>query len=125
MALTDTAIRNAKPKDKPYKVADSKGLYLLVNPKGSKLWRIKYRMNGIERKLALGAYPEVTLAEARVARDTARKQLAHTIDPNAAKRQARIEAAIRARNSFATVADELIEKKGKEGLTAATLDKQR
>ena len=62
MALTDTAIRNARPKEKPYKVADSQGLYLLVNPRGSKLWRVKYRMNGVERKLALGSYPEITLA---------------------------------------------------------------
>ncbi len=61
MSLTDTAIRNAKPKDRPYKVADSQGLYLLINPQGSKLWRIKYRINGAERKLSLGAYPEITL----------------------------------------------------------------
>ena len=54
MALTDTAIRNAKSKDKPYKVSDSGGLYLLVNPIGSKLWRVKYRMHGVERKLSLG-----------------------------------------------------------------------
>lgn len=125
MALTDTAIRNAKPKDKPYKVTDSQGLYLLVNPRGSKLWRVKYRMNGVERKLALGAYPEITLAEARAARDAARRQLAHAVDPNTAKRQARIEASIRAGNSFASVAEELIDKKSKEGLTAATLVKQR
>lgn len=125
MVLTDTAIRNAKPKDKPYKVADSQGLYLLVNPRGSKLWRVKYRINGAERKLALGAYPEITLAEARTARDVARKQLAHAIDPNVAKRQARIEASIRAGNSFASVAEELIDKKGKEGLAQATLEKQR
>lgn len=102
MVLTDTAIRNAKPADKPYKVADCQGLYLLVNPRGSKLWRIKYRMDGVERKLSLGAYPEITLAEARAARDAARKQLAHAVDPNVAKRQARIEASIRASNSFAT-----------------------
>ena len=125
MPLTDTAIRNAKPKDKAYKVADSQGLYLLVNPSGSKLWRVKYRMNGTERKLSLGAYPEITLAEARTARDAARKQLAHAIDPNAAKRQARIEASIRAGNTFASVADELIEKKGREGRAVATLEKQR
>lgn len=125
MALTDTAIRNAKPKDKPYKVADSQGLYLLINPQGSKLWRIKYRMNGAERKLSLGAYPEITLAEARTARDAARRQLAHSVDPNAAKRQAKIEASIRAGNTFAGVADELIEKKGREGRAATTLEKQR
>ncbi|MDE8349395.1 MAG: integrase arm-type DNA-binding domain-containing protein [Acidocella sp.] len=125
MALTDTAVRNSKPKDKPYKVADAHGLYLLVNPTGSKLWRIKYRIEGAERKLALGAYPEITLAEARAARDAARKQLAHSIDPNAAKRQARIEASIRAGNTFASVAEELIEKKGREGRAATTLTKHR
>lgn len=125
MALTDTAIRNAKPTGKPYKVADSQGLYLLVNPRGSKLWRVKYRMNGVERKLALGSYPEITLAEARAARDAARRQLAHAVDPNVAKRQARIEASIRASNSFATVAEELIEKKTREGLAEPTLEKMR
>jgi integrase len=125
MALTDTAIRNARPKEKPYKVADSQGLYLLVNPRGSKLWRVKYRIDGIERKLAIDSYPEITLAEARATRDAARKQLAHAVDPNAAKRQARIEASIRAGNSFAMVAEELIEKKGREGIAQATLEKQR
>lgn len=125
MVLTDTAIRNAKPADKPYKVTDSQGLYLLVNPRGSKLWRIKYRIDGVERKLSLGAYPEITLAEARAARDAARRQLAHAIDPNVAKRQARIEASIRAGNSFASVAEELIEKKAREGLAEPTLEKMR
>ncbi|WP_260583926.1 tyrosine-type recombinase/integrase [Sphingopyxis sp. PET50] len=125
MVLTDTAIRKAKPKDKPYKVADSQGLYLLVNPRGSKLWRVKYRINGVERKLAIGSYPEITLAEARSARDAARRQLAHSIDPNFVKRQARIEAGIRASNSFASVAQDLIEKKTREGLAEPTLAKMR
>ncbi len=125
MALTDTAIRNAKPKEKPYKVTDAQGLYLLVNPRGSKLWRVKYRMDGVERKLALGSYPEITLAEARAARDAARRQLAHAVDPNVAKRQARIEASIRASNSFAVVAEELIDKKTREGLAEPTLEKMR
>lgn len=123
--LTDTAIRKAKPKEKPYKVSDSQGLYLLVNPKGSKLWRVKYRMNGVERKLALGSYPEITLAEARSARDAARRQLAHSIDPNFVKRQERIEAGIRASNSFSSVAQELIEKKAREGMAEPTLAKMR
>ena len=123
--LTDTAIRKAKPKEKPYKVADSHGLYLLVNPRGSKLWRVKYRINGVERKLAIGSYPEITLAEARSARDAARRQLAHSIDPNFVKRQARIEAGIRASNSFSSVAQELIEKKTREGLAEPTLAKMR
>lgn len=84
MALTDTAIRNAKPKEKPYKVTDAQGLYLLVNPRCSKLWRVKYRHNSVRRKLALGSYPEFTLAEVRSARDAVRRQLAHAVDPNAA-----------------------------------------
>lgn len=125
MALIDTAIRNAKPADKSYKVIDCQGLYLLVNPRGSKLWRIKYRIDGVERKLSLGAYPQITLAGARAARDAARRQLAHAIDPNVAKRQARIEASIRASNSFASVAEELIEKKAREGLAEPTLEKMR
>ncbi|MBB3980370.1 hypothetical protein GGR44_000001, partial [Sphingobium fontiphilum] len=125
MALTDTAIHNAKPAGKPYKVTDSLGLYLLVNPSGSKLWRIKYRFDGVERKLSIGAYPEITLAEARAARDAARKQLAHAVDPNVAKRQARIEARIRASHSFASVAEELIEKRAREGLAEPTLEKMR
>jgi hypothetical protein len=125
LALTDTAVRNAKPKGKPYKLGDSQGLYLLINPNGSKLWRIKYRMKGVERKLALGGYPEISLAGARTARDVARKQMANEIDPNAAKRQARIEASIRAGNSFEVVANDLIAKKGREGRAEATLEKQR
>lgn len=123
--LTDTAIRNAKPREKPYKVADSQGLYLLINPRGSKLWRVKYRINGVERKLAVGPYPEITLAEARAARDAARRQLAHSIDPNYAKRQARIEATMRAENSFSKVAEELIAKREKEGVSPRTLEKYR
>ena len=80
----------------------------------------EYRMDGVERKLALGSYPEITLSEARTARDSARRQVANTVDPNAAKRQARIEASVRACNSFATVAEELIEKKAREGIAHAT-----
>jgi integrase len=125
MALTDTAVRNAKPKDKPYKLGDAQGLYLLVNPKGSKLWRVKYRMHGAERKLSLGSYPEITLAGARGARDEARRHLAQAVDPNAVKRQARTEASVRAGNSFAKVAEELIDKRAKEGLAEPTLDKHR
>jgi len=97
----------------------------LVNPIGSKLWRVKYRLHGVERKLALGAYPVITLAEARAARDDAKKQLARAVDPNTAKRQARIAASISAGNSFSAVAEELIAKREKEGAAAATLEKHR
>lgn len=81
MALNDTKIRTAKPMAKPYKLADEKGLFLLVQPSGGKLWRVKFRVDGrddagnqkrIEKKLGLGTYPEVSLKQARDLRDEAR-----------------------------------------------------
>lgn len=72
MPLTDVVLRSAKPEAKPYKLADAEGMYLLVNPSGAKYWRLKYRYAGKEKKLALGVYPEVTLAEAREKRYQAR-----------------------------------------------------
>src|SRR6185312_12443761 len=84
--LTDTAVRNAKPREKPYKLSDSGALYLLVSPNGSRLWRFKYRIAGKEKLLALGAYPEIPLKQARDRRDEARQQLANGIDPGV-KRQ--------------------------------------
>ncbi|RLM18247.1 hypothetical protein BIY29_18520 [Brenneria alni] len=71
MPLTDTAIRNAKPLDKPYKLSDAQGLYLLIKSNGSKLWHLKYRFGGKEKKLAFGAYPTVSLATARKLREEA------------------------------------------------------
>ena len=71
--LTDAVIKNYKPKNKPYKVSDGKGLFLLINPNGSRLWRLKYRLKGKEKLLALGSYPEVSLANARRERDESRK----------------------------------------------------
>ena len=76
MPLTDTAIRGSKPRDKPYKLADEKGLFLLVQPSGGKLWRLKYRVAGVEKKLALGTYPELALKDVREKRDIARKLIA-------------------------------------------------
>lgn len=81
MPLTDTAIRNAKPAAKPLKMFDASGLFLLVQPTGSKLWRFKYRFGGKEKLLALGAYPEVGLKDARARRDRARQQVAEGEDP--------------------------------------------
>ena len=72
MALTDTAIRRAKPQEKPYKLFDEKGMYLHVSAAGSKLWRLKYRIDGREKLLAIGAYPEIGLGEARRRREEAR-----------------------------------------------------
>ncbi len=80
MPLTDLKVRTAKTQDKPYKLSDSGGLFLLVTPKGSKYWRFKYRFQSKEKLLALGVYPVVSLAEARDKRDQAKKQIADGID---------------------------------------------
>lgn len=79
--LTDTACKNAKPRDKAYKLSDEKGLYLEITPNGSKYFRLKYRFGGKEKRLAFGVYPETSLKEAREKRDEARKHLAQGIDP--------------------------------------------
>jgi hypothetical protein len=83
--LTDLAIRNAKPKEKPYKLTDGKGMYLLVNQAG-KYWRMDYRFNGKRKTLALGVYPNVGLEEARERRDEARRQWRTGIDPGEARK---------------------------------------
>ncbi|BAP77788.1 site-specific recombinase phage integrasefamily protein [Pseudomonas sp. MT-1] len=87
--LTDSAIKVAKPKDSPYKLTDGQGLYLEVTPNGSKLWRLKYRFDGKEKRLALGAYPAVSLQQARQRRTEAREQLAQGADPSAKKKAAK------------------------------------
>lgn len=74
MPLSDTAIRNAKLGTTPYKLYDGEGLFLLLNPSGSRLWRLKYRLNGREKLIGLGRYPEVSLKTARDRRDEARRQ---------------------------------------------------
>jgi Arm DNA-binding domain len=89
MALTDTRIRNAKPSAKAYKVSDGGGMYLLVKPDGGRYWRLDYRFAGKRRTLALGVYPIITLSEARLRRQEARRLLAQNIDPGTAKKAAK------------------------------------
>lgn len=84
--LTDTKIRTIKPADKPQKLFDGGGLFLLVTPTGGKLWRLKYRFGGIEKLLAIGAYPQISLAEARQKRDQASAMIANGADPNDTKK---------------------------------------
>jgi integrase len=100
MALTDATVKTAKPADKPYKLGDAGGLYLFVTPAGGKLWRLKYRIDGKEQKLSLGAYPDVSLADARAKRDEARKQLANSINPASAKKEALAQSEINKQNTF-------------------------
>ena len=107
--LTDTAIRKAKGRERPYKLSDAAGLYLLVNPKGSKYWRLKYRHVGKEKVLALGVYPQVTLAEAREGRDEAKRLLKKGQDPVKARRRHRRAAESAAANTFEAVTREWVE----------------
>jgi integrase len=86
LPLSETKVRTAKPQEKEYKLFDGGGLFLLVTPSGGKLWHFKYRLDGRERKLTLGPYPEISLAEARAKKDEARRQIANGIDPGAIRK---------------------------------------
>ncbi|QJB69873.1 integrase arm-type DNA-binding domain-containing protein [Parasphingorhabdus halotolerans] len=111
MALKDTEIRALQPKLTPFKVADGKGLYIEVFPNGSKLWRLKFRSNGKEKRLALGKYPDVTLAKARAKCNEARAKIADGVDPAAEKQRLKIQAVLDSGNTFAGVAEDYIETK--------------
>ncbi len=106
MPLTDTACRNAKPTGKRWKLADGGGLFLQIEPSGSKLWRQAYRFNGKQKLLSHGAYPTVTLSKARSARDVAKVLLAEGIDPSEKKKAEKVEAKLAADNSFEAIATE-------------------
>jgi integrase len=125
MALTDTAIRGAKPNATNRKIADEKGLYLLITPTGSKLWRLKYRIAGKEKKLSLGSYPEIGLKDARAKRDTARRAKQEGVDPAQAKREARIAKRIACDNTFGAIGNEYIAKLKVEGKADVTIGKMR
>jgi integrase len=106
MALTDTAIRNAKPRAKAFKLADAAGLYLEVMPGGARYWRLRYRYAGKDTRLALGVYPEVTLAEARQRRDAARATLRDGRDPGAERKSDKVRRVIAAGSTFEAVSRE-------------------
>lgn len=106
MPLTDTAVRNAKGKDKPYKLSDERGLFLLVNPNGARWWRLKYRVLGKEKLVSLGVYPDVSLKDARARRDESRTLLANGVDPSVNRQVQKAATLERAENSFETVARE-------------------
>ena len=108
--LTDTTCKNAKAKDKPYKLADEKGMFLLVNPNGAKYFRLKYRIDGKEKLLALGIYPDTSLKQAREKRDDARQQLADGIDPSDNRKAVKQAKITSAENGFEIVAREWFER---------------
>lgn len=103
MALTDIKVKSAKGQNKPFKLSDEKGLHLLINPSGTKLWRLSYRFLGKQKTLALGTYPDVSLANAREKRDEARKLLANDADPGEVKKAQKASRLDRAANSFEVV----------------------
>jgi integrase len=108
--LTDTAIRKAKPAAKPFKMADARGLFLLVHPSGSRYWRLKYRAAGKEKALAFGVYPEVSLAEARQRCDAARAKLRDGLDPSAERKAAKLASVDAGANTFGVIAAEWLER---------------
>jgi len=104
--LTDIQPRTAKPKEKPYKLADGGGLFLLINPAGAKYWRMAYRFGGVQRLLAFGKYPDISLADARKARTASRSQINAGIDPAQTKRIEKVNKTTANANTFEAVARE-------------------
>ena len=111
MKLTDTACKAAKTNKKAQKFADGGGMYLEVMPNGSKYWRMKYRYNGKEKRLALGVYPQVSLKEARDKRDRAKKQLEQGIDPGLERKKTKLIRETQLENTFEAIAREWHEQK--------------
>lgn len=120
--LTDSQVKNAKPKDKPYKLPDGERLYLLVNPDGGKYWRLDYTRPATKKSntLSLGSYPEISLSEARARRQAARSNLAHGLDPSDVKKTEARKVKMEAENTFKAVAMEWFEK---QKYSASTIER--
>lgn len=113
MPLTDLKLRRTKPEPKPYKLTDSNGLYIEIRPSGSKLWRYRYRIAGKENVFALGEYPEVSLSDARTARDEARGLVKQGIHPAHARQAEKLENIAAGANTFQVIAEEYAEQKSR------------
>ena len=109
MPLTDTEVRKSKPADKPYRLSDANSLFLWITPTGGKLWRWAYEFEGREKLMSLGKYPIITLADARVRRDQARKLLANGVDPMAKRKDEKTSERAQTENSFQTIASHWLE----------------
>ena len=125
MPLTDTQVRNLKPREKAFKISDGGRLFLHVMKNGSKLWRMAYDFNGKENTLSFGKYPAVTLAQARERRAQAKALLAQGIDPSAQKKADKAESAAKNEHTFSIIAAELLEKLAKEDKADGTLRQKR
>jgi integrase len=124
-ARNETAFRNAKPREKPFKLSDGGGLYMLVQPNASKLWRLAYRYDGKQKLLALGAYPVISLTDARAMRNDAKRLLTQGSDPSITRKSERRAAKLARRNTFKALAEELLAKAEKQGNAKATLKKKK
>lgn len=124
MALTDTAIRNARPKESVQKLSDGGGLQLWINPNGSKLWRLAYRYADKQKKLFIGLYAVISLAKARQERNLAKALLAAGVDPGQQKKMDQLAASASHANTFELIAAELLAKKRKEGKASNTIGKR-
>lgn len=109
LPLTDTAVRNAKPRKLPFKISDGGGLHLLIQPTGSRLWRLAYRFAGKQKTLALGTYPTTSLARAREGRESAKRLLADGKDPSAQKRRDKLALKVAGDATFKAIAIEYLE----------------
>ena len=110
MALTSLAVKQAQPAGKTKRLYDERGLYLEISPAGGKWWRLKYRFAGKEKRLSLGVFPDISLKEARAARDEARRLIAQGVDPSARRKEIRRQRVVDAENSFEVVAREWFQK---------------
>jgi Arm DNA-binding domain len=109
MALTDTAIKRARANDRPYRMSDGGGLFLWITPAGGKLWRWKYRLEGLEKLMSFGKYPDVTLTAAREKHGEARKLLAAGLDPMVQRKTEKMAERVASENSFESVAAQWME----------------
>ncbi|MFA7586612.1 MAG: DUF4102 domain-containing protein [Sphingomonadales bacterium] len=123
--LTANAVKGAKPRDKPYKLSDRDGLYLLVKPTGVRYWRMNYRFDGQQRTLSFGRWPEILLGEAREMLLEVRRKLAKGVDPLEQAKLDKIAKTLAATNSFEVVAEEWLDKIEKEGIAPMTLKRAR
>lgn len=123
--LFATTVTSARPREREYKLTDGAGLYLLVKPNGRKLWRLNYAYLGKQRTLSFGAWPDVSLADARERRDEARKLIAAGLDPSHEAKLAEARAMLSEENSFKLVAEEWVAKQEREGMSEVTLSKIR
>jgi hypothetical protein len=124
MPFSDGGLCNLKPTERPYKRFDGGGLFVQVNPSGSKLWHLKYRFGGKEKLLCFGPYPVLSLKDAREKRDQAKRQLLDGLDPSEQRKRARLQDERQRAVTFGGVAEEYLDKLRKEGCAPQTLEKQ-